>query len=109
MSIRITRNINIQGYGKSMMGMGMMPMGGMYYRPTMSLFGNGFCSPMMSWGMSKAMGVGMCVGALAATPGLLKATGKGLKWAWDHSIGWLIKKIKGKKSEKAEQTKTQST
>lgn len=152
MNVSITRNINISGCGMPMMG--MMPMGG-YCRPAMSIFG-GYCAPVMGCGMSNAMAAGLCVGALAATPGVLNAIGsglkwgynhilqplwngvikpagtwiynsvlkpvwnnflkptfgligQGLKWVWDHTLGWVIKKISGKKAEKATQTEGATT
>lgn len=81
MSISITRNINISGYGMPMMG--MMPMGGMCCRPAMPIFG-GYCTPMMSAG--GAMMAGACVGAALANPGVLNAIGSGLKWGYNHIL-----------------------
>ena len=132
MNVSITRNINISGCGMPMMG--MMPMGG-YCRPAMSIFG-GYCAPVMGCGMSNAMAAGLCVGAACAIPGvlsgigsalkfgynhilkpagiwtynnILKPIGSGLKWVWDHTLGWVIKKISGKKAEKATQTEGTTT
>ena len=40
---------------------------------------------------------------------ILKPIGSGLKWVWDHTLGWVIKKISGKKAEKATQTEGATT
>ena len=146
MSVQITRNVNISGYGMPMMP--MMSMGGCY-TPSMPIFG-GYCTPapMMGCGiMNNDMAAGYCVGTALATPGVLQAIGSGLKWGynnlvlpvwngvikpvanwtynnilkpigsglkwvWDHTLGWVLKKLESatsKKSAKPEETTAQGT
>ena len=33
---------------------------------------------------------------------ILKPIGSGLKWLWDHSLGWCLKKLEGATSKKSE-------
>lgn len=43
---------------------------------------------------------------------ILKPIGSGLKWVWDHTLGWVFKKIgeaTSKKSKKAEATEPQTS
>lgn len=43
---------------------------------------------------------------------ILKQIGSGLKWVWDHTLGWVLKKIgeaTSKKTEKPQETTSQGT
>ena len=139
MSVQITRNVNISGYGMPMMP--MMSMGGCCPGMGMSIF----CRPYPVMAMSGAVAAGMLTGALLANPqvlntigsglkwgynnlvlpvwngvikpvanwtynNILKPIGSGLKWVWDHTLGWVLKKLESatsKKSAKPEETTVQ--
>ena len=110
MSIQITRNVNICGYGMPMMP--MMSMGGCY-TPAMPIFGT-CCTPIpvMCCGiMNNDMAAGYCIGTALGNPGVLNAIGSGLKWVWNHTLGGLLKKndATSKKSETPQESTSQGT
>ena len=136
MSFTYTRTVTFGGCGMPMMPMApMMPMMGGCCSPMMRP--PLFCRPYPMMAACGAVAAGVCAGALIANPQIINGIGnafkwgynsvikpvwnsaikpalgfigQGLKWVWDHTLGWVIKKI-SKKSEqtpKADESSTQT-
>ena len=105
MSFSYTRTITTNGLGMPMMPMRpMMGMGGCF-SPMMG--GSIFCRPYPMMAIGGAVAAGACIGAALACPGVMNAIGSGLKWVWDHTLGWVLKKLETATSKK--KVKTENT
>lgn len=130
MNMQITRNLNISGCGMPMMpAMGMggycSPMlgGSIFCRPypMMAMGGAmaaGICAGALlanpqilstigsglKWGYNNLIlplwNSVLKPAGLWAYNNILKPIGSGLKWLWDHTLGWVIKKVESKKAAK---------